>query len=150
MSQVERFHPYVSQDVLLEMNKPSLDIATLALGQVIQLDLAEGMDLEDSLQLELTLKDNSPELAPLFDITDGVIPASIIEKNKRYGLRYPDMIGEELIVQGGCTWRKNYMPPFTMVHVHHIDKERHLLSGINLPNGKGMTYVPFVRSFLVK
>ncbi len=147
------YHQNVDPDIVQGIEN-SLDLDSLLIGQKVLLELAEGLDLEDELSLELTFEKTAPEgECPELRISDGNVPDKIISKNIKYHLPNPTMIGGLIIIRGGCTYRKGYSAFASMVHINHIDKNRHLWTAMEASGQpdqpKGMEYFPFVRNYVL-
>lgn len=142
-------HPNVDPSLSREVEQQSLNLAELIPGQVVRLELAEGLDHERSLSLDAKLLVTPPEgECPEFEVIGSEISPETIAANAKLGLPNPDFVGQSFLVRGGCSRNPGNHP--TMVHVNHIDINRDLWLAFELPEtakARSMEYFPFVRRF---
>ena len=144
-------HPNVDPNLSMEVEQESLDLQVLEPGQVIRLELSEGLDYERSLTLDARLMATPPSgECPEFEVIQSEVTAETVQANQKLELPNPDFVGQTFLVRGGCTRIKGHHP--TMVHISHIDQNRHVWLAFELPEtakARSMEYFPYVRGFSV-
>lgn len=141
-------HPNIHESVMrsIPSNNESLDLATLAVNQLIHIDI-ESAAGEAGFYLDTIIREPAGENVPaIVEIEASKIPDRTMELVEKAGFM-SDFVGERMRVYGGCTAAR------TMIHVDHIDKNRHLFLGVIDNPSEVYTknkYTPFVSDFSVE
>ncbi len=125
---------FLDGTVRQEIEKPTIDLAQLAIGSEVAMVLGEGADCERlaRLRLRFTSPPDDRQYGK-FEVTEAELDPEIIRLNTKADMPHPELMGGEIWIQFACTYRRGYMPPITMAERDVITPGRHLFIGIPKP-----------------
>lgn len=125
---------FIDESIKHELRKSEVRFTDLKPGQQLNIVLGEGDDCSQQAKLRLeliSLPDN--ESMARFKIITADLDDDILRKNQESGMREPEMMGGELLVDFSATYRPGYMPLFTLAEKDTLSEGRHMFGWIPYP-----------------
>lgn len=138
-------HPHLSPEInkqLEQLGEPgaTLSLENVNVGQVVTIKFDEG-ETEWSIALKITQKaQRKPEVKAEGIIVGGKFLPEDLEQFRKAG--FPEsLVGVECTLLGGCNYNPGAQYGMSMLHMHYIDRGRHLGYATHLNEEESVIWV---------